>query len=298
MKYQRYPIKEDIVIPKFITFLYRELAKDYSSRGEKHTFWEMVYIDNGEIIVNVYDDSHVLKQGDIIFYRPNEFHLGRSNQEKPPSIFIVTFECQSEAMKYFNQHPKFHAGNYERNLLELIIKEGVEAFGHNQLWGTIEDHVRLKDTPFGCEQLCRNYLEILLIHLIRSGDSAFEKKILSSGAKEKLESNVTEEIIAYIKINLNTHLTLERLSEIFTVSRSRLGILFKERFGCGVKEYINRLKIDKAKMYIREEHFNISEIAELLGYSSVHYFSRHFKKMTGVTPLEYSRTIKSRLPTS
>lgn len=49
MKYRRHSIKEDISIPKFVTFLYRELSKDYVGSGEKHNFWEMVYVDSGEI---------------------------------------------------------------------------------------------------------------------------------------------------------------------------------------------------------------------------------------------------------
>ena len=57
--------------------------------------------------------------------------------------------------------------------------------------------------------------------------------------------------------------------------------------------YCNQRKIERAKQLIREERMNISQIAESLGFSSIHYFSRMFKKIEGMAPAEYGRSIKS-----
>ena len=57
-------------------------------------------------------------------------------------------------------------------------------------------------------------------------------------------------------------------------------------------EYFGNLKIQKAKEMIREGSHNFTEIAALLGYNSIHYFSRHFKKVTGMTPSEYASSVK------
>ncbi|MEG2842596.1 MAG: AraC family transcriptional regulator, partial [Ruthenibacterium sp.] len=43
---------------------------------------------------------------------------------------------------------------------------------------------------------------------------------------------------------------------------------------------------------IREGSHNFTEIASMLGYNSIHYFSRHFKKVTGMTPSEYASSVK------
>ena len=58
-------------------------------------------------------------------------------------------------------------------------------------------------------------------------------------------------------------------------------------------EYFINLKIDLAKKYLREDNYNISQISEILGYSGIHYFSRQFKKATGMSPTEYSTSIKA-----
>ena len=57
-----------------------------------------------------------------------------------------------------------------------------------------------------------------------------------------------------------------------------------------------KMSIELAKKYLREDNYNISQIAELLGYSSVHYFSLQFKKETGMSPSEYSTSIKAMSP--
>ncbi len=52
------------------------------------------------------------------------------------------------------------------------------------------------------------------------------------------------------------------------------------------------MKIDTAKQLIRDNHLNFTEISDRLGYTSVHYFSRQFKKLTGMTPSEYATSIR------
>ena len=53
------------------------------------------------------------------------------------------------------------------------------------------------------------------------------------------------------------------------------------------------MKIEFAKQLIREDQMNFTQISDFLGYSSIHYFSRQFKKITGMTPSEYSSSIKA-----
>ena len=53
------------------------------------------------------------------------------------------------------------------------------------------------------------------------------------------------------------------------------------------------MKVEAAKQMIRDEQMNFTQISESLGYSSIHYFSRQFKKMTGMTPSEYASSIRA-----
>ena len=51
------------------------------------------------------------------------------------------------------------------------------------------------------------------------------------------------------------------------------------------------MKIELAKSYLRENNYNVTQISEILGFSSIHYFSRQFKKKVGMSPIEYSNSV-------
>lgn len=76
------------------------------------------------------------------------------------------------------------------------------------------------------------------------------------------------------------------------MSRSSLQKLFQKEKGCGPMEYFNRIKIQRAKAMIRDGSKNFTEIAGFLSYSSPQYFSRQFKKSTGMSPMEYASSVK------
>ena len=69
--------------------------------------------------------------------------------------------------------------------------------------------------------------------------------------------------------------------------------LFQKKTSLGVIEYFSRMKINAAKEMIRTGRMNFTQISETLGYTSIHYFSRQFKKIAGMTPSEYASSIKA-----
>ena len=88
-------------VDKIITIFYMELSKNFYYDGEKHDFWEMVYIDKGEMICTADEKRFVLKSGEMTFHKPNEFHNLSGNSSTAPNVSIITFECKSRAMKHF-----------------------------------------------------------------------------------------------------------------------------------------------------------------------------------------------------
>ena len=77
------------------------------------------------------------------------------------------------------------------------------------------------------------------------------------------------------------------------IGRSQLQKLFQQKTGLGIIEYFSNMKIETAKEMIRTGHMNFTQISEQLGYTSIHYFSRQFKKITDMTPSEYASSIKA-----
>ena len=74
------------------------------------------------------------------------------------------------------------------------------------------------------------------------------------------------------------------------MGKTQLCALFKEHCGEGPIEYYTKLKTAKAKKLLLEG-MSVSKISDMLGYSSIHNFSRAFKKNVGVSPIEYKKKI-------
>ncbi|GIP33242.1 AraC family transcriptional regulator [Paenibacillus sp. J2TS4] len=294
-QYPRTVLRPSIVIDRIISLYYFEFAKDYVFAGEYHDFWEVLYIDKGEVTVRADNILHHLKQGTIIFHKPNEFHSIYANHVVAPNLIVMSFECHSEEMKAF-ENKLISLGDEERNLLAEIVREGVNAF-HFPFQVPLQ---RREDAPVGAEQLIKLYLETFLLRLLRKEKSGqTEERVsatLSSTAKENNEGEVIKSIIAYLEGQLGSKLSLAEMSDALHLSKTKLKELFKRRTGYTLTEYFGQLKIDKAKTYIREEPSNFTEIAEKLGFSSVHYFSKAFKKATGMSPSEYAKSVKARVP--
>jgi len=302
MGWKHYQLKEQISIRSMVTCFYIGLSKTFRYDGEKHDFWEIVYVDKGEIEAQTDSRPYSLKQGDLLFHEPNEFHNLVSNGKIAPDVFIVTFVCDSDMMSFFTKHKMFRLGEYERSILARLMKEGMHVYGSGtdsesaSESGAKPGASSLDDSAstFASEQLVKIYIELLLIQLIRNHHRKDNRTFVSS-TRNNQANLLAEKISAYISANLHMKWTLRQLCAEFGIGRTQINILFKEATGLGIIEYANQLKIEQAKAYIREEIYNFTEIAEMLGYSGVHYFSRHFKKATGMTPSEYSKSIKARL---
>lgn len=294
MSYVKYELSEQLAIRNLVTFFYREMPKDYFFEGERHDFWEIVYVDKGEWDVTIDGTPYFLEQGDLVFYGPNEFHRGGAASKSSPNVIIITFECSSPAMSYFADNPVCRLDEKERGIFSSLVKAGLESFDPPIDSPKMRRLQRREDAPFGSEQLIRNHLENLLIHLIRRRHVPIASEKPASTVKENKDNMIAAEVTEYLKANMSVDFTVDELCRRFQLSRTQLKTAFRNHSGQGVLETFNQLKIDRAKELIRDERLNYTEIAELLGYSSIHYFSRQFKKLTNMTPTEYARTVKLR----
>lgn len=297
MEFTRLSLRESLSVKKLISFHYFEYTKGYVFEGEQHDFWEFLYVDKGEVEVRADDRTLELTQGTVIFHKPGEFHTVRVREHhKPPNLIVISFECGSPFMARL-ENKIMALGNRERNLLSLILQEGFQAFLPPYDNPTLHQLSRNPNAQFASEQTFKSYLEILLINLVRNEEPAggHEPRKLSSMQKEKAEHRIVQQIIEYMKQHLSTSLSLDHLCQTVHLGKSRLKEIFQSQTGTGALEYFKLLKIEEAKSLIREEHYNYTEIAAMLGYASIHYFSRDFKKTTGMSPSEYARTAKARI---
>lgn len=282
----------DINISKVVTIHYFEHAKDYVFHGEKHDFWEFVYVDKGKVEVMAAAQGYELNQGEMIFHKPKEYHNLWANGSIAPNLVIVTFICSSGSMDFFKSKILTISAD-EKTLLAVIIAEAKKAFKSDLSDPAMEALQRKKTPSFGSEQLIKTMLEQLLIYLIRNNTMVTSKSRQSSVAKERSDMKSVNKIVDYLKRNVQSSITFSDVLRHSNMGSTHLKTVFKEKSGMGVMEYYRGLKIESAKKLIREETLNITEIANKLCYKSIHHFSKQFKDITGMSPSEYARSVKA-----
>ena len=212
-------------VEKIITIHYFEYARDFIFSGEKHNFWEFVYIDKGEVGVMADNDGYTLKEGEIIFHRPNEYHNIWANGVYA-NVIIVTFCCLDKAMDFFvkkilSLYPS------QKKLLFQILEEGKNTFSEplDILYQT--KITKIKNPPFGSEQLIKIYLEQFLISLIRSDKAVLKKTDMA--AKNENEDRIVESIVHFLKQNINSQLRLDDVCKNICFSKSYVKQLFSRK---------------------------------------------------------------------
>lgn len=257
--YESISLMENLVITEIYSIHYFEYTKDFVYEGESHDFWELLCVDNGVIEVTAGDQNLVLEKGEMIFHKPNEFHALRANGQIAPNLIVISFDCDASCMDFFRDRI-VTINDTEGFYLGQILTEAKKTFYtplNNPYICKLE---RYPHTAFGSEQIIKISLESMLISLFR-------------------RYSEEEPLFAYEQAE---HPMLHRNHDIF-----------HKKKGCGVMEYFSWLKIEAAKKLIRENRYNYSQIANLLGYSSYQYFSLQFKNYTRMTPSQYHRSIKS-----
>jgi two-component system response regulator YesN len=98
-----------------------------------------------------------------------------------------------------------------------------------------------------------------------------------------------EQIEAYIQERLTENLTLRLVAGHFAYSPNHLGVLFKEHTGESFNEYLVRLRMEKAILLLDQHQYKIYEVADMVGYKNIAYFSRQFREYFNITAADYRK---------
>lgn len=279
-------------VEKIITLFYMEMSKDFHYNGESHDFWEMVYIDKGQMVCTADKNRFLLKSGEMVFHKPNEFHNLSGDQQTAPNVSILTFECKSRAMKQL-EGKIFKLKPEEKDILSRLFAEGLATYRlvdeRNPLLQNLQ---QLENAPYGSSQMVKNLLELFLIMLCRNTDVVTRRSRRSYLIDGVDVPYHVKEILDCLKNNLYGRLTVGDLARRLGKSESAVKQSFAVFRKDGIIHYYNELKIQEAKKLIRQGQYNISQISDLLGFDSPQYFSRCFKKFVRMTPREYQQSIR------
>lgn len=289
MSYIGLSLEDSLHIEELFTIHYFEYTGEFHFSGESHDFWEFICVDKGSVNICMDEKQLTLHKGEIAFHQPNEFHNVSTYSQIAPNLVVVSFKCDSPLMDFFREKV-LKIDEKERSLLAKILVEAQNLFETPLNNPYTKEMLKKKNAPVGSEQFIRMYLETFLLGLIRR-HSVSEQKLQLPITKSS--ADIFKRVSDYMEDNVSARLTIEGICRDNMIGRTQLQSVFQKEIGMGVIEYFSKKKIENAKHLIRIGSLNFTQISEQLGYTSIHYFSRQFKKLTGMTPSEYASSVKA-----
>ena len=285
--YFKHKLSNLITVSKIVTIHYFEFDKTFQTVGESHDFWEFVYAEKESLLCSADGQEIVLQQGEILFHKPNEFHTLAANGKTAPNVFILSFVCKSESIKFF-ENKKFSLSPQLAKFIYSILEEGKRTFNIPYSDPNLKKMHLLANPTLGGEQLIKNYLEIFLINLLREQTETAQGNATFLPWKE-LSAKPINDITALLKENVYSSLSIDDICEKTSYSKAYLFRIFKAQTGKTIMAYFIEIKINHAKQLLRENELSVREISERLAFSTPDYFTKTFKRITGLTPLAYKK---------
>jgi AraC-type DNA-binding domain-containing proteins len=243
-----------------------------------HNCYEIIFFLSGNISYFMKDKIYPIVKYDLVFIPPFDLHKVINTGDKYYERIAINFRkdsfdtefINSDILNFFTSDTnKISAANNDmRNIFNLILYER-----------KINDNLS--------NRRIKLLLEELLIILNRE-----VKRTIFQVNNNTIKDEKVLSIISYINENYMNNISLSLLSDKFYISQSYLAHLFKDVTSFTIMEYLNEKRISMAQQMLSEGNYNISIIGELVGYNNLTSFSRTFKKIAGISPMQYKNQYK------
>ena len=267
----RLRIDHKLRVDGLYTFFYHEKEQGFLFPGESHPMLELTYVDQGSLHSVADGQDLLLKQGDMVIYAPNQWHMQYADVDVAPRYVTLTFDLQGDGLEILVNR-KFSASRHVVELLRQMLRE------HEQVDQFSNDMIIAQ-------------LNMVLLMLLREAAAPSNAKLQTSNSVHS-ENEIIRKAQQYISSHIREKLSVPLVARQVDVSPSYLTALFHKNLQISPGEYIRRIKLQESKQMIRENDLNFTEIAAALQYSTVHHFSRQFKEKFGITPTEYAKSVR------
>ena len=252
-----------------LTYISRDQydPEEWSSSLHTHGCAELFFITDGHGKFLTQNDAFPVALHDMVIVNAGVPHTELSQAESPLQYIVLGVEGL-EAMAGSDGYAMLHLHTGWEELmgcLELMLREAGES------------------QP-GYEQVCRSLLDVVLIRLGRPRDAARSDD--ASGTRASRECALVRR---YIDDHFKENLSLDQLAQLAHLNKYYLAHTFRREFGVSPIHYLIARRVEESRFLLRETDHTLSLIAQILGFSSLSYFSQCFRRAEGISPLEYRR---------
>jgi YesN/AraC family two-component response regulator len=245
----------------------------------KRQFHEYILyiILSGEMFIREGDVSYHLKENDILLLEPSLVHQGEKTSLC--SFLYVHFSWQSQ-LNDVDEHskiffPKYHTMERVDAILEMreLAKRLVASFYRAGNTGSVVEIYKSSCI----------FEELLLAIALDYEKSVYEKNS-PIGGKARL---IVPKLVEYLEQSYADDISSTVIEEMFHYNFDYLNRQFKKYTGNTIFVYLNTVRIKRASQLIATGYYSMEEVARQTGFRDIYYFSKVFKKYTGMTPKGY-----------
>ena len=243
---------------------------DWHSVPHTHNHLELFYIVGGKGQFLLEDKLYPVNASDLVIINPNVTHTEMSLNSHPLEYIVLGIDgIELAAGKNSN-------GQY--SILDQFESVTISSCLRNILQEMEQKHA-------GYEDICQAFMEILIIRLMRTTSLSIPVEPQAVTSNHQCAA-----VRRYIDLHFKEPLTLEQLAEEGHMNKFYLSHTFKREYGVSPINYMISRRIEESKYLLAETDLSMSQIAQLLGFSSLSYFSQVFHRTESISPKEYRQT--------
>ena len=243
---------------------------DWHSVPHTHNHMELFFIVGGKGQFLIDDQLYPVDVNTLVMINPNVTHTEVSLNAQPleyivlgiDGIELATSNTSNGQFSILNHYESMEISSCLRNILREMEQKNP-----------------------GYEDVCQAYMEILIIRLMRTTALAVPAEPQTVSTNRQCAA-----VRRYIDLHFKEPLTLEQLAEEGHMNKFYLSHAFKKEYGLSPINYMISKRIEESKYLLAETDLSMSQIAQLLGFSSLSYFSQVFHRTQDITPKEYRQS--------
>ena len=265
--------QEDKLIPQFLRIHKARIGKHWIWPEHTNTEIELVLIKKGQMRCSIDGEEFRAHSGDCYFVQPGQVHH-EEILSKHLDIFTLRFallDSREKSRPFITKcHPKQQClRKFERKTSQLFEK--ILQLIWNEKRGTERE----------IEKAISDIINLIKKHIDEQSPGKTPEKAMSR------QHLLVRQAVDFIKQNTNKNVTVSQVADHCCICPCYLAHIFKDRMGIPPVQYILQQRIDQAKRLLADESLYVYEVANQLGYKDSFYFSRQFKKNTGLSPQAY-----------
>ena len=245
---------------------------DWHSVPHTHNHMELFFIVGGKGQFLIDDRLHPVNVNNLVIINPNVTHTEVSLNAQPLEYIVLGVEGIALA-------------NSETSSGQFSILDHYESA---EVAGCLRNILReMEQKNTGYEDVCQAFMEILIIRLMRITALSVPTEPHTISTNRQCAA-----VRRYIDLHFKEALTLEQLAEEGHMNKYYLSHAFKREYGVSPINYMISKRIEESKYLLAETDLSMSQIAQLLGFSSLSYFSQVFHRTQSISPKEYRHNLK------